>query len=55
MILNKNEMVICDNKEELLNLAMILEENGYHMFDGQYDPISRFNYKTNCVGLRWLP
>ena len=55
MILNENEMVICDNKEELLNLALILEENGYHMINEQYDPISRCNHKPHCVGVRWLP
>lgn len=58
MLLHDGECVLCENLEETVCLAEILEENGFCMFDKTFGTITqcvadRINGKPHC-GWRWM-
>ena len=58
MILNAGEAILCENKNETLMMAQVLEDAGYKMFHNQWSSI--VSVVQDCdsgfrCGFRWLP
>ena len=60
MLLNKDEAVLCNSKEEALQVAKTLEEAGYKMFHSQWNSIVGIvrshngSVRKGNFGFRWL-
>lgn len=58
MLLNKGEAILCNNQEETIQMAQVLEGAGYKMFHNQWssivDVVKDCDSSFRC-GFRWLP
>lgn len=53
MVLERNEMVVCGNQEELNTVAGILYEDGYRMFTNSYSLRTVAHFNGGHRGFRW--
>ncbi len=57
MLLHEGECVICDSEEETLELAVVLEDAGFKMFESHFGTITQCSKDKNQPdrqGWRWF-